>query len=107
MMNDMKSCRCLSLCPVSLGIAIGLTCGLFMIAYAWIAWIWGFGLVIIEQYAAFYVGYGASLWGGLIGGLWGFFIGFIFGALIALFYDLVACCMKKCSNDSSRCRCCS
>ncbi len=101
-MSCMKCCKLAPICPVSLGLAIGIACGLFMMAYAWIAAFWGYGTAMIEQYGAFYYGYAPTGMGGLIGGLWGLLEGFIFGAVIALFYDLFACCCRK-SNGSCKC----
>ena len=106
-MNGKCGCgKGMRLCPFSLGIGIGVASGIFMIAFAWAAWLWGFGAAMIDQYSAFYYGYAPTFVGGLIGGIWGLVEGFIFGVIVALFYDLVArCCKGKCCAKSGECQC--
>ncbi|OGT37369.1 MAG: hypothetical protein A3F12_06315 [Gammaproteobacteria bacterium RIFCSPHIGHO2_12_FULL_38_14] len=94
------------LCPFSLGIAVGVTSGLFMIAYAWIAATWGVGATVIQDFSSMYPGYTPTWMGGLMGGLWGLLEGFIFGFLIAIFYNFVMCCkMKCCKKSDESCEC--
>jgi len=84
------------LCPISFGLAIGVTCAIFMMLGAWIAAFWGYGTELIDQRALMYHGYTATFVGGLVGGLWGLVKGFIFGALIAFFYNCISACKSKC-----------
>ena len=84
-----------SLCPVSLGLALGITNALFMLFFAWIAAMSGHGMEIIDQYGSFYLGYASSLVGGLIGAVWGLITGFITGALIGFFYNYILCYCKS------------
>lgn len=96
------------LCPISFGLAWGITMGLFMAIIAWSAWMWGYGISVVEQMSVFYNGYDASLIGGGWGALWGLIEGFIMGFFIAFFYDcIIKCCKGKCSgcNCGANCTC--
>jgi len=46
---------------------------------------WGSGMVMIMQ--DLYIGYGASILGGIIGAVWGFIDGYIFGFATAWLYN--------------------
>lgn len=85
----------MKLCPVSFGLALGITSGLFLMFFAWAAAIWGVGGSVMDMYVSFYYGYGPTFLGGIIGGIWGLVVGFIFGAIIALLYDCIVCCCKS------------
>ena len=83
------------LCPVSMGLAVGLTFGLAVLV--WTAW---------------------TMWGGMTMGTmshmmppsdwaeaftmagWCLLKGFFFGFFIALFYDIISCCISKCCKKS-------
>src|SRR5205085_11534058 len=95
------------ICPVSFGLSWGIVFGLFMVGFAWTAWLWGYGTAVIDQYSTFYRGYEATFLGGVIGGLWGLLEGFLLGFFIALFYDLFTCCCKcrhcKCGETAGTC----
>jgi hypothetical protein len=114
-MNCGKCKKHAGLCLISFGIAWGLTMGLIMAVIAWVGWLTGSGLMLIEQVSNFYSGYDASLVGGLWGLLWGFIEGFLMGFFIALFYDLMIHCCKKCCckksgevcNCGPECKCCA
>ncbi len=96
------------LCPISFGLAWGITMALIMAVVAWIGWLSGSGLMLIEQVSNFYSGYDASFVGGLWGALWGFIEGFVMGFLIAMIYDcIIKCCKccKKCACSSGKCNC--
>jgi len=88
--------KCMGLCVGGFGLALGITCGLFMLAYAWSSWLFGYGTAVVAQHAMMYPGYGPSLVGGLIGGLWGLVHGFIFGVIAAYLYNkfMRRCCGK-------------
>lgn len=107
MMGCEKNGKYMKLCPFSLGLAIGVTCGLLMMFYAWVAAWYGWGMVMVTQYGAIFYGYAPTVIGGIVGGLWGLLKGFIFGFIIALVYNLcVGCKFKGCSKSCS-CECCS
>jgi hypothetical protein len=96
MMNG-KCCKPMKLCPFSLGLALGLTSGLAVIV--WTVWAMYYGVMVAMSFrdAAVYAG-------------WMILDGFLFGFVLALLYDLIACCcfkrMKKCDSDCT-CACCS
>lgn len=87
------------LCPVSLGIAFGVTKGLFLLLFAWSGWLFHYGTAFVERLALYYHGYDASFVGGLIGGAWGLVGGFIFGLVVGLIYDF---CVSRCGGCSSK-----
>lgn len=91
------------LCPFSLGIAIGVTKGLFILLLAWVAMWTGFGMSMVNHIASVHSGYSASFVGGLMGGLWGLVWGFIFGFVVALIYDwCLCCCSRKSSSEENK-----
>lgn len=94
--NACMSKKYTCLCPFSLGLALGITSGLTMMIFAWVAMGYGYGMWLVKQYALIYHGYGASWTGGLIGGLWGLLFGFIFGFIVGGLYDCFICCGRKC-----------
>ena len=91
-------CGCMKLNPIAFGFSVGVASGVFMMALAWVAWVWSFGAFIVQQIAAVCPGYAATLNGGLYGLGWGILIGYIFGLLLAIVYNICTCC--------SPCRCC-
>ena len=107
-MNCSKCGNCKGICPVTFGLALGVTCGLFMMVLAWVAAGFGYGTAIVEQYGTMLSGYDASFMGGLVGGLWGLLKGFIFGFVLVMIYHLLCCCKKMCckNNNSGTCGCC-
>lgn len=87
-----KTGECSKLNMVSLGVALGLTKGLYMMLLAWAGWAGGYGLPMIHHIAEYHRNYAPDLVGGLMGGLWGFVCGFIAGFVIAFFYNWCLCC---------------
>jgi len=79
--------ECCRLKVFSLGMAIGITTGLWMLLLGWLSWLMGWGHNIINIVEPLYRGYGPSFVGGLIGGLWGLVDGFFFGIIIAFIYN--------------------
>lgn len=100
MMCKHNCCNMRTLCPVSLGIALGIVKGLFLMLLAWAAWLWAYGDVLVQLLSNMYVGYAPTFVGGFIGGLWGLLVGFIFGLIIGLIYDCCVCCCK-CGKSSA------
>jgi hypothetical protein len=90
------------LCPVSLGLAIGIVCGVGF--FVWVLWV---------NY------YGPSAWmlaahlpvptveEGSIRALWALVKGFVFGFFVALLYDCISCCCRSrcCKKDGACCKC--
>ncbi|MFA4890114.1 MAG: bacteriophage holin [Candidatus Paceibacterota bacterium] len=74
----------------ALGLAIGIISALCMFLIALTAKYlnWGVGSVMIAS--DFYIGYGASILGGIIGAVWGFVDGYIFGFAVAWLYNLLS-----------------
>lgn len=84
------------LCPVSLGFALGAVKGLWLLGLAWVGWLGGYGLTMIERISETFPSYAPTFFGGVIGGFFGFICGFIFGAILAFFYDL---CLRGCRKS--------
>ncbi len=99
-----EKCGCKTfLCPVSLGLAVGITSGLGMMLFAWMAAYNGHGMAMMDQYATLYTGYGASFGGGVVGAIWGLMSGFICGAVIGLIYNCVhKMCMSRCESSCNK-----
>jgi hypothetical protein len=72
------------------GLALGIVCALcmFLLALSAAYLGWGAGAIMIAQDV--YIGYGASLLGGVIGAIWGFAKGYILGFLIACLYNTLS-----------------
>ncbi len=69
-----------------LTLALGLSWAFCVLFAGWAA-IFGWGSGFVELMSSMYIGYEASLMGGLIGSAWGFVDGAIAGLLIALLYN--------------------
>lgn len=96
--------RC-GLCPITLGLSIGITC--FLMVFAWALWIvYHDAGVLPAPVPAFMHEKILTVMEGLKMGGFGFVKGFIFGFLVALIYDVIkkacACCRGK-SGESCEC----
>ena len=95
----MNNKSCTRLCVCGFGIAFGIVSGLYMFLFALASMRWGYGSVLVAQYATVMPGFAASPIGGLWGALWGFLEGLVSGLILALVYNLVAylcfCCCKS------------
>ena len=101
---EKKCCTSSRICSPALGMGFGIASGLMMMILAWVAWQWGFGTAVVDQYGSFYYGYAATLTGGFFGLLWGFVEGFVFGLITGWIYNCVArccACMKSCCGGKS------
>lgn len=89
------------LCPVTLGLALGLTCALMtLICAAWAIWI---GLPAgMEEQMRMGVAHSWSEAG--VRMVYALLKGFTGGFVFALIYDLILCCKSKCCG---KCNCCS
>lgn len=83
------------LCPFTFGLALGITCGLFM--FFWSIWVMYYGMPTSLP-AAYAIANPSWSTSGVLG-LIGLVKGFVFGLVFAFIYDLILCCCKKC-------RCC-
>lgn len=73
---------------LSLGLALGVICGVYVLFVGIVAWKFQWGLSLANLMSEWYIGFSASLLGSLIGALWGFVDGFIGGVLIAWLYNV-------------------
>lgn len=89
------------LCPVSLGLALGITSALaVLIGSIWIMY-YGMPAIMVANHIPMPT-WSSSLLFTLIM----LVKGFIFGFVLALFYDLFACCCKsKCCRSDEKCAC--
>jgi hypothetical protein len=61
----MKKCK---LCPVSLGLSLGLTWGLSVLIMGLVAHVYAYGKPFVAAVGALYIGYHPSISGSIIGG---------------------------------------
>lgn len=73
----------------ALALSLGITWALCMLALGWVS-MFGWGYEAMDVVASFYIGYGPTFEGGLIGAVWGFFDGLIGGAVIGWLYNWIA-----------------
>jgi cytochrome bd-type quinol oxidase subunit 2 len=103
--------RSKGLCPVSFGLALGITSALAV--FIWSIWIMYYGMppMMVERHILMPTWSSSS-----IHALWALLKGFVFGFVFALFYDLFACCFKSmwgkkqegtCGCGNSHCSCSS
>jgi hypothetical protein len=83
-MKSMNKCQ-----PLALGIAIGVLWAVYVF-FAGIFATFGWGVALVETLGSFYIGYGASVIGAIIGAIWAFVDGFVAGVIIAGVYNMVA-----------------
>jgi len=87
------------ICPVSFGLALGLTAGLA--TFLWAAWTIFYGPTAMM--VNFHIPV-PTWYDGTMHSLWALLKGFVFGFFVALFYDLIACCCKmRCCKQSTAC----
>ena len=102
-MSHASGCQGAKLCAISLGVAFGVTEGLLMLLFAWVAAYTGFGVSVVEHISSIYYGYAPNLVGGLWGGLWGLIVGFIFGVAVGAIYNLtISCCKRSISTEEKK-----
>jgi hypothetical protein len=74
-------------CAVRL--AFGIVYAVVFFLYCLRAALLGWGTAFAEMVGSFYVGFGPTLGGALIGAVWGFAVGFVFFALGAWLYNML------------------
>lgn len=91
------------LCPVSFGLAFGITAAIMY--FIWALWIMYHGVprVLEEEHLVT-----VTLGGNIINALWVLLKGFIFGFIAALIYDCISCwckckCCRRCSCGCEKC----
>ncbi|HTM63607.1 MAG TPA: hypothetical protein VL360_03800 [Gammaproteobacteria bacterium] len=96
--------KCMSgrgLCPVTLGLSLGITCALGILF--WSAWVMWFGVPAMIE-GQMYMMKAAENWSDAgIWAVWGLVKGFVFGFVLALIYDMICRCKSKCCG---KCSCC-
>ncbi|MGH6917525.1 MAG: bacteriophage holin [Geminicoccaceae bacterium] len=70
-----------------LGIAFGIVYAVLFFLWGLLAAVFGWGGAMAEMIGSFYLGFGPTLAGALVGALWGFAVGFVFFALAAWIYN--------------------
>jgi hypothetical protein len=75
--------------PVALGVAVGVLWAIYVFC-AGIFAMFHWGTALVTTIASFYIGYGASVGGAIIGAIWAFVDGFVAGAIVAWIYNLIA-----------------
>lgn len=92
-MNSKACCKSRGLCPLSFGLALGITSGLAVLIWMIVIM---YGFMPTPPFI-----HEPLTWGhGFIYALWGLLKGFVFGFVLALIYDLILCCKGK------SCKCC-
>jgi hypothetical protein len=69
------------------GLAFGIVYAVVFFLYGALAAFLGWGGAMAEMIGSFYVGFGPTLGGALIGAVWGFAVGFVFFAVAAWIYN--------------------
>lgn len=69
------------------GVAFGILYAVMFFLYGVLAALFGWGSAMAEMIGSFYIGFGPTLGGALIGALWGFAVGFVFFGLGAWIYN--------------------
>lgn len=77
----------MSLHPAKFSIAFGIVYALVFFIYGLAAALFGWGGTMAEMIGSFYVGFGPTLGGAVIGAVWGFAVGFVLFALAAWIYN--------------------
>lgn len=73
----------------ALGVALGAMWGISVLFFGIAAW-FGWGVPLVQAMSSFYLGFGASLPGAVIGGIWAFVDGYIGGVIVAWVYNKAA-----------------
>lgn len=88
---------CMKLCPVSLGLAVGIVS--FFAALIWTFYVMIYGLP--PMMVAMHVPV-PTLGRGFVHALFVLIKGFLFGFFVALFYDWIASCIYNCCKKSDK-----
>jgi hypothetical protein len=75
--------------PAAFGVAFGIVYAAVFFLYGALAALFGWGVAMAEMVGSFYVGFGPTLAGALIGAVWGFVVGFVFFGIGAWLYNLM------------------
>jgi hypothetical protein len=72
---------------VAIGIAVGASSAIAVVAYTIFAYFFGYGIEAEIVLEGFFPGYSLSLSGAVIGMIWAFSLGYLFSALIAWLFN--------------------
>ena len=97
---ETSKCCAFSRKGMKFGMAFGIPNAIFMLALGWAGWLFGYGLIVINQSATLYQGFSPTFLGGIVGALWGFVLGFIFGYLFGIVLQCCSKCCGKCGPSS-------
>ncbi len=82
--------------PLKFGLAFGIIYAVLFLVYGLAAAFFGVGVEMIEMISDFYVGFGPTVIGALIGAVWGVGIGVVFFGLAAWIYNRLVGCGGSC-----------
>lgn len=100
--NDGNCKKRMALCPLSFGLALGITAAIAV--FIWSIWVMKFGMPSLMVGHMFVPTHMADV-GMLVG--WCFLKGFVFGVVFAFLYDFISCCCKaRCCNKPDGCSSC-
>jgi len=88
----MTKCK---ICPVSLGLSLGVVWGVSIFIMGMLAHLYLYGKPFVAAVGALYIGYEPSIMGSVIGGIIGFVDAFISGFIIAWLYNCFCGCCSK------------
>lgn len=95
-MTEHTHCGCGSVCPVSLGLSLGVVWSVGLVIFSLFAMGGNYGQPFVELLQSVYIGYEMNAIGILIGAVWGFIDAFIGGAVVAVVYNCFSkCCAQK------------
>lgn len=83
------------ICPMSFGLALGITTGIVALFLGWSGWLFDVGTALVNLSASIHYGYKASFVGGIIGGMWALVEGIILGIIFGYVYNFFMCICHK------------
>jgi hypothetical protein len=83
------NCMSTGIKPLGLGLTAGIIWAFGILILGLMATFFNWGNAMVSVFGSLYIGYGASLWGSIIGMIWAFFDGFIGGAVFAFVYIVI------------------
>ncbi len=75
--------------PLAFGVAIGVLWAIYVF-FAAIFAMYEWGTAMVSALGSFYIGYGPTVLGAIIGAIWAFVDGLVAGAIVAWIYNAIA-----------------
>ncbi len=97
--NGEKEGKLKKLCPVSLGLAVGLVSFFAVLLWSLGVIFYGFSTAMIAMHLPI-----TTLGQGFVVALLALLKGFLFGFFVALLYDVISCCVR-CRKSCEKCGC--